>query len=214
MRTNSASTDERGSRRPGRAGRWAAAGAAVVTALVAAQAQGHADGLSGRALLRDAGGNQVGVVRFSEGDGNKILVRADLASSLSPGFHGFHVHANSAGRGCLAEASEPASAWFTSVGGHYKEADDEAHGNHAGDLPSLLVHHDGTAHLRFTVDRLDVMELDGKALIVHARPDNFANVPVGTGANQYTPNTSAAVTLTHNTGNAGDRVACGVVELR
>jgi Cu-Zn family superoxide dismutase len=198
----------------GRPARVAAAAGVVVAGVLAAQSVGHADGVDGRAVLRDAAGNRVGLVRFSEADDGKMLVRAELASALAPGFHGFHAHANAAGAGCVADSSQPASTWFTSVGGHYKEAAEENHGNHAGDLPSLLVHRDGTAHLRFTAERLDVLELDGKALIVHARPDNFGNVPVGAADNQYTPNTPAAVTLTQNTGNAGDRLACGVVEIK
>ncbi len=209
------STEAGGGRRlRGKPARIVAAAGVVVAGLAAAPSVGQADGLDGRAVLRDAAGNRVGLVRFSEADDGKMLVRAELASAMAAGFHGFHAHANAAGAGCVADSSQPANTWFTSVGGHYKEEPGENHGNHAGDLPSLLVHRDGTAHLRFTADRLDVLELNGKALIVHARPDNFGNVPVGAAPNQYTPNSADAVTLTQNTGNAGDRLACGVLELR
>ena len=55
-------------------------------------------------------------------------------------------------------------------------------------------------------------ELPGKAVILHAGADNFGNVPVGTGPDQYTANSAAATTKTGNTGNAGDRIACGVIK--
>ena len=85
------------------------------------------------------------------------------------------------------------------------------HGSHQGCLPSPLVLSDGTARLSFTTDRIEPTLLRGRAVILHDRPDNFGNIPVGTGANQYTPNSAAATDLTARTGNAGDRVACGLV---
>ena len=53
--------------------------------------------------------------------------------------------------------------------------------------------------------------LRNRVVILHANPDNFGNVPTGPAANQYTANSQAATTATANTGNAGNRVACGVI---
>ena len=50
--------------------------------------------------------------------------------------------------------------------------------------------------------------------MLHAGPDNFGNVPVddvATAPNAYTPNSAGATTATQNTGNAGNRIACGVI---
>jgi Cu-Zn family superoxide dismutase len=85
------------------------------------------------------------------------------------------------------------------------------HGGHAGYLPILYLDADGRAEARFTVDRIVPRELHGKAVILHAGADNFGNVPVGIAPDQYTANSPAATTKTMNTGNAGDRIACGVV---
>ena len=54
-------------------------------------------------------------------------------------------------------------------------------------------------------------DLAGKAVIVHAGADNFGNIPLGAALDQYTANDPAAVAKTQNTGNAGDRIACGVI---
>ena len=63
--------------------------------------------------------------------------------------------------------------------GHLKPAD-QIHGAHAGDMSSLLVKGNGTATLRLTTDRFtlaDLRDADGSAVMVHAGPDNFANIP-------------------------------------
>jgi len=60
--------------------------------------------------------------------------------------------------------------------------------------------------------RFEPSALVGRAVIVHAGPDNFGNVPVGPAANQYTANAVDATTATKNTGNAGDRLGCGIIE--
>jgi len=57
-----------------------------------------------------------------------------------------------------------------------------------------------------------VADIVGRAIVVHAGADNYANVPLGANADQYTANSQAAIDKTAATGNAGDRLLCGVVE--
>ncbi len=48
---------------------------------------------------------------------------------------------------------------------------------------------------------------------MHAGPDNFGNVPIGSLTTQYTANTGDAIVATRNTGNAGDQIAGGTIEI-
>jgi superoxide dismutase, Cu-Zn family len=124
------------------------------------------------------------------------------------------VHANNDpanGSGCVADAAQPSSTWFVATDGHFSKPG-QTHGDHAGDLSSPLVSADGTAMLRFTTDRFKPSDVRGRAVILHASPDNFGNTATGTAADQYTANSPAAIDKTQKTGNAGDRVACGVVQ--
>ena len=133
-----------------------------------------------------------------------------------PAFHGLHVHANdnaTNGVGCVADPAALPSTWFVSADGHYKHMATEVHGSHAGDLASIHLNADGTGEMRTTKDGLSPSELVGKVVILHAGPDNFGNVPVGTALDQYTANAADAVAKTQATGNAGDRFACGVIAL-
>ena len=142
-----------------------------------------------------ADGSPAGRVTFTE-TGGRLTVEARL-TNLPPGFHGFHVHA--VGK---CERGNPA---FMSAGGHMVIGD-QAHPVHAGDQPVLLVLADRTAELRFTTDRYKLSDLqtpEGRAVIVHANADNYANVPT-----RYVREPDAT---TKSTGDAGDRIACGVV---
>jgi Cu-Zn family superoxide dismutase len=160
------------------------------------------DDRSGRravAVLNDASGQKVGVAVFKERHG-EVDVSAEVWR-VTPGFHGFHVHTT-------GECVPP----FTSAGGHYNPGG-VPHGDHAGDLPSLLVNQDGTAELEFETDRFtlsDLSDADGSAVIVHAGRDNFANVP--TRYHSHTYDTFGPDTDTLATGDAAARMACGVVE--
>jgi Cu-Zn family superoxide dismutase len=102
-----------------------------------------------------------------------------------------------------------------SADGHFRFGA-ETHGAHQGDMPVLLLNGTGTndsaARTRFRTDRFAVADLLGRAIIVHALPDNYANVPLGANADQYAANTQAAIDKTAATGNAGDRLLCGVVQ--
>ena len=175
-----------------------AAAAAILTAPLYASGGGNTPPNQVKVQLVDANGASAGVVRLIQ-QGSTVIVRGQT-EGLTPGFHGFHVHS-------VGECVAP----FTSAGGHYNPTA-AGHGSHAGDMPSLLVLDDGTAQLQFATDNFSVAELfdaDGTAIIVHALPDNFANIP--TRYQSTTEGTFGPDSATLATGDAGGRVACGVV---
>ena len=182
----------------------AAALASIVlaTGIGVALATGDDDERSGRravAALSDANGQKVGVAVFKERHGEVDVSAA--VWRLAPGFHGFHVHTT-------GQCVPP----FTSAGGHFNPSG-AGHGDHAGDLPSLLVNRDGTGELEFETDRFSLSDLlvgDGSALIVHAGRDNYANIPIR--YHSHTTDTFGPDADTLATGDAGARAACGVVE--
>lgn len=167
---------------------------------------------SAKATLRDASGQGIGQVKFVDARGH-TEVRVDIRSGSAVGadaFHGFHIHANADAAGCVADPAQLSSTWFVSAGGHWKSGT-QTHGQHLGDMPSLFVNANGSVETRFTISRIPLGELAGKAVVLHAGADNFGNVPIGDAADQYKENSADAITKTQNTGNAGDRIACGVI---
>ncbi|HEY8171996.1 MAG TPA: superoxide dismutase family protein [Dehalococcoidia bacterium] len=155
------------------------------------------EGARARATLRDANNAIIGKVKLEQ-DGDVVDIKVNVDGSVAAGFHGFHVHAAGA---CVAP--------FTSAGGHYNPTL-ATHRDHAGDLPVLYVDADGEAEARVSTDRFaldDLFDADGSAFILHANPDNYANLDLIPGL-PYGP--SNAVTLA--TGDAGSRFACGVIE--
>lgn len=190
--------------------------ATVATGLLTTQVS--ADDATAKAVLHNAAGAEIGVVKFIQ-QGDRVLVKADdlaFPSALVPGFKGFHIHSTGICDPAAVDPATGATVPFFTAGGHYNPGA-STHGSHGGDMPVLQVNADGLAWGRFKTDHYDVADIIGRAVIVHRDADNFGNVPVGTGATQYTANstgtTNATATgLTANTGNAGPRYACGVIE--
>jgi superoxide dismutase, Cu-Zn family len=163
--------------------------------------------------LRDTAGAVVGQVRLEGRGGGRTLVRL-RAWGLRPGFHGFHIHAVGA---CDPNAVDPATGLVTpffSAGGHHNPAA-TSHPAHGGDLPVLFADQDGQAAAETLTDRFGVRELldgDGSAVIVHALPDNDANIPARYQSELASAPGPDADTL--RTGDSGGRVVCGVVKRR
>ncbi|HEX6683367.1 MAG TPA: superoxide dismutase family protein [Candidatus Limnocylindrales bacterium] len=185
--------------------------ALLATAVATLPASATADDSSrgARASIRDVNGVFLGSITIQSSDG-KLVVGGRL-SGLTAGFHGFHIH--SAGV-CDPRAVDPATGAvvpFFTAGGHLNPGG-TGHGNHAGDLPSLKVARDGrttSVTETDTVTLAQIFDADGAAFIVHAAPDNFANIPA-----RYTSSTTGltgpdAATLA--TGDAGGRFACGII---
>ena len=135
---------------------------------------------------------------------NRVEIELELPTG-APGlgkFHGLPVHTTGACAGAC-----------TTAGGHWNPTT-VAHGEHVGDLPSVLVGLDGTAYAEFETHRFNVTALldaagDGSAVVLHAGIDNFANVPRGTG--QYQDPNGFWTSSSSKTGDAGSRYGCGVV---
>ena len=140
------------------------------------------------AVLSPASGSSVhGVIRFTQ-DGAALKVAADI-EGLTPGQqHAMHVH----------ECGDCTAPDATSAGGHYNP-EGHAHAlpvtdeRHAGDLGNLTADAGGKAHYEITVTNCSIAGMVnpilGRAVIVHAKPDDGGQP----------------------TGNAGGRVACGVI---
>jgi Cu-Zn family superoxide dismutase len=146
-----------------------------------------------KAKLYDQTGQPTGEVKFTQ-QKNGVVVEVHV-SNLPAGFHGFHVHT-------VGECIPP----FTSAGGHF-DLDGHTHRDHTGDLPVLLVNTNGRAHAVFKTDRFavaDLFDADGSAVIIHANPDNYANIP--------TRYVAAPDATTLATGDAGARIVCGIVK--
>ena len=138
------------------------------------------------AVLHSASGSQVaGTVTFTK-VGDTVQVVADI-TGLTPGKHGFHIH----------EFGDCSAADASSAGGHFNPmkkphgAPDAAE-RHAGDLGNLEADSTGKAHLELKDTMLKLSGencIMGRGVIVHEKVDDWSQP----------------------TGNAGGRLACGVI---
>ena len=164
--------------------------ALLATLLLPAAARPE-DPASARAILKDARGATVGTALLvAERDGVTIMLQVH---DLSPGRHAFHVHA--AGR------CDPPD--FQSAGPHLnpggrKHGTRNPEGHHLGDLPNVEVSASGRGEASALVRGAtlaggpgSLLGPQGTSLVVHEKPDDEMTDPAG---------------------NAGPRIACGVVE--
>lgn len=165
------------------------------------------------AELKSPDGTTVATAEFAFADGfATVTVKTVAAGLLNPGFHGLHIHA--AGK-CEPNSVAPAGGApgaFLSAGPHFQVAGRTGHPA-SGDLSSLQVRGDGSAMLVTTTDAFTADELlsgAGTSIMIHEKADNFANIP----PDRYQQVVGAVPgpdEMTMATGDAGKRVACGVI---
>jgi len=168
-----------------------AIGAATVAGLLAGCAMMDSGGGPGaKATLQPTQGNSAtGTVTFTQ-KGDKVRVVANLTGLKPNQEHGFHIH----------DKGDCSSGDGMSTGGHFnplgkQHAHPSTSDRHAGDMFALKADDYGNATLSTELDVITVTEgptsVIGRGLIVHAQPDDYKTQP---------------------TGNAGARIACGVIQ--
>ena len=133
---------------------------------------------------------------FFEQEGDGPTKVTGVISGLKPGLHGFHVHAfGDTTNGCLSTG-----AHFNPAGKDHGAPEDD--NRHAGDLGNVIAGEDGIATVKVTDLQIPLSgpnSIIGRAIVVHADPDDL-----GKGGHE----------LSKTTGNAGGRLACGVIGLQ
>lgn len=123
---------------------------------------------------------------------NALHIAGDIGG-LEPGSsHGFHIHEHG---DCSAADATSAGGHFNPTGSAHGRMDDGPH--HGGDIDNIVANAQGVARVNVHIPGLTLgsgaaNDVAGRAIIVHADPDDYASQP---------------------SGNAGKRVACGVITL-
>ena len=134
-----------------------------------------------------------GSILLIQAPGTPTLIKGTI-TGLQPGEHGFHIHE-------FGDMSDGCK----SMGAHYNP-DGVDHGHlgdgHVGDLGNITADENGQAKFTIRADRVDLIgdrSVVGRGIVVHADEDDL-----GKGGDDESL----------KTGNAGDRLACGVITLR
>ena len=142
--------------------------------------------------IKDGKGQSVGQAKFAARNGGVQM--SVTVANLSPGVHAIHIH----------EAGKCDAPAFTTAGGHFNP-ENKQHGmqnpagHHAGDLPNLTVGANGKGTFESTIQDVtlagdgatSLFHAGGTSVVIHAVADDMKTDPAG---------------------NAGVRVACGVIQ--
>jgi Cu-Zn family superoxide dismutase len=138
------------------------------------------------AVMMDPDGKEVGKVTLVAVPSG-VLLAVDL-TAVPSGDHAFHIHA-------VGKCEAPD---FKSAGGHFNPEEDEhglmnEAGPHAGDMPNIHVPGNGKLRIEVLNQMVSLgglLDEDGSAIVIHEGPDDYETDPAG---------------------DAGPRIACGVI---
>lgn len=163
----------------------------LILAACAGSGSKSASVIATASLVPTAGNAATGKVLFTERDG-EVIATAEI-TGLKPGLHGFHIH----------EKGDCSAPDASSAGGHFNPDGSKPHGGvagakrHAGDMGNLSADADGKARYEGEVEGVTLAQgassIIGRAVVIHADADDMKTQP---------------------SGNAGSRVACGVISLK
>jgi Cu-Zn family superoxide dismutase len=136
-------------------------------------------------LLSTQGTGKAGDLRLEQVK-EGLRVTGDL-TFLPPGDHGFHIHEF----GDCSDSGKAAGGHYNPKGKPHGHALKDPKKSHPGDMGNLAVTPQGKVSVNLTLAKLNLSDVAGRAIIIHEKADDFSQ-PLG---------------------NAGARIACGVIAL-
>jgi superoxide dismutase, Cu-Zn family len=141
-------------------------------------------------LQPSSGQTAKGTVHLSDAGEGNVDVQVDL-TGVPPGTHGFHIHE----KGDCGNNGANAGGHFNPTSMVHGAPDAVSH--HAGDFGNVTADSSGEVHTRFTTHSVSLKSGEtnnpvGKAVVLHEKADDLVSQP---------------------SGNAGARIACGVIEI-
>jgi len=177
--------------------------ALFLTGCATGDQKNQGSGPQARVALVTPAGAPAGNATLRQLPGGAGVEIAIQVQDMTPGPHGFHIHANGA---CAPgpDAATGQTVAFGAAGGHFDphmtgkhgRPGQSAHEAHAGEAPNIAVGADRRGSLRFTNPNVTLepggkTSVLGRSLVVHEREDDYATNPAG---------------------NSGGRIACGVIQ--
>jgi Cu-Zn family superoxide dismutase len=168
--------------------------ATVATMMAAAPALAAKAVITVNAIDTNGSGAALGTIAAR--DTPKGLELKPRLAGLPAGPHGIHVHQNG---DCGSKEQDGKPVAGLAAGGHFDPMGAGKHlgpwqeGGHKGDLPALAVNADGHASETLLAPHLKLADLKGRAIVIHAGADNYADEPKALGG-------------------GGPRIACGIVK--
>src|SRR5947209_5518509 len=137
-----------------------------------------------------SGSHAQGMVHFEQMSDGTVEIKADITGLAPNSIHGFHLH----DKGDCADNGNAAGGHFNPTNMPHGAPDAQSH--HAGDFGNVTADDKGEVHTRFTTHSISINSdsngVVGHAVVLHGSPDDLVSQPAG---------------------NAGPRIACGVVTL-
>jgi Cu-Zn family superoxide dismutase len=164
---------------------------AIAPPATATPAPAADDSKAARAVLAPAtGSNEQGTLTLQQGNG-AVMISGEITGLTASTEHGFHVHETGV---CTLPDFKSAGEHFNP--GNAKHGGPQASGQHLGDMPNIKADAQGRAIVEVTINGATLKDggkndLLGKALVVHAMPDDYVTQP---------------------SGGSGARIACGVIQ--
>lgn len=169
-----------------------ALGATLATlALVTACASMQVAGPTAKARLESRSGSTVTGTLSLRQKPDGVQITGEVVGLSPASAHGFHVHEKG---DCSAADASSAGPHFNPMGAPHGKMGGGPH--HAGDMPNIVADKRGAAQVNILVPGATLTpgpaSIAGRAIVVHRDPDDYATQPAG---------------------NAGPRLACGVIQL-